>query len=75
MFSLLGDAITLMVTGMGFVFAFLGLMVFLVPYIQKIAPADAPASSNVRSNTNNGIAPDTIAAISAAIAQYRKRQN
>lgn len=75
--SLLGEALTLMITGMGFVFAFLGIMVYIIPLLKKL-PADPipearPSVQPVSTPIPDGVSPDVIAAISAAISQYRRK--
>jgi len=73
--SSLGTALTLMFTGMGFVFAFLGFLVYIIPLIQKYAPEDPiPAPKPVRKKaTSNVIPEDVMAAITIAVEKYRKR--
>jgi len=76
--SLLFDAATLMVTGMAFVFLFLTLLVYLVTLMAKIVPQEQPVVPPVPSNkaksaqpTTQGTNPQVVAAISAAVKQYR----
>jgi oxaloacetate decarboxylase gamma subunit len=77
--SLLIEASTLMVTGMLVVFLFLTLMVLAVTLMSKILPVETPELSpdSVTSRENppilseTGPGPRVIAAISAAVHQYR----
>jgi oxaloacetate decarboxylase gamma subunit len=78
--SQLGDAAVLMGTGMTFVFLFLTILVFLVSLMAKLVPQELPAAPVVPSKKiqNNhpstaGSNPQVIAAISAAVKQYRSR--
>lgn len=75
--NLLWQAATIMVTGMGVVFLFLTIMVYLVTLMSKLVPKESlpeivprtkPAAANA-----GGIDPQTIAAISAAVHQYRTK--
>ncbi|RQW62931.1 oxaloacetate decarboxylase subunit gamma [Vibrio viridaestus] len=73
--SLLWQAAAIMVTGMGVVFLFLSIMVFLVGLMSKLIPQEAPPqlSRKVSSATStpSGVEPQVVAAISAAVHQYR----
>lgn len=77
------EAGTLMLAGMVFVFAFLGILVviinmFLAPLAEKFP--DAVESSNTRPTINSnkpsdhGVSAPIVAAISAAVSQYRQQQ-
>jgi oxaloacetate decarboxylase (Na+ extruding) subunit gamma len=74
--SLLQEAATIMLTGMFVVFGFLSILIYLVQLLSKLAPADAVSipkpATNVESN-HTGVQPDVVAAISAAVHQYRQR--
>ncbi len=75
------EAGTLMLAGMVFVFIFLGFLVaiinlFLAPLAEKFP--DVVSSSPTRPTLNNksadkGISPSVVAAISAAVSQYRQQ--
>ena len=75
------EAGTLMLSGMVFVFAFLGLLVVLINTVLKklaetypdpvVAPR-APKKSN-KNNLKNTSSSSTVAAISAAVSQYRSQ--
>ena len=82
MTSLFVEAGTLMLTGMVFVFVFLGLLVmFINGVLKKLAikyPDPIIQKKPVRS-TNvtkpvDGISPNIVAAISAAVSKYRQQQ-
>ncbi|ENM5721890.1 oxaloacetate decarboxylase subunit gamma [Vibrio mimicus] len=75
--SLLMDAATLMVTGMAVVFLFLTLLVYLVRLMSRVIPQEAPEaaatpkkSQKVQPATDS-VSPQVVAAISAAVHQYR----
>ena len=73
---LLWEAATIMVTGMVVVFLFLSILIYLVTLLAKFAPKDAPPApvANKPSSTavnHNGVQPEIVAAISAAVHQYR----
>ncbi|WP_240004029.1 MULTISPECIES: oxaloacetate decarboxylase subunit gamma [Vibrio] len=74
--SLLIDAATLMGTGMAVVFVFLTILVYLVRLMSKCLPDEAlpeakpvPAHNRIPSATTAN--PQVVAAISAAVHQYR----
>ncbi|SJN55752.1 oxaloacetate decarboxylase subunit gamma [Vibrio ruber] len=75
--SLLSEAATLMMTGMLVVFAFLTIMVYLVTLMSKIVPQETPplppdASQSPQTLTHStDVSPQVVAAISAAVHQYR----
>ncbi len=75
--SLLGDAAVLMLTGMTVVFIFLTILVFLVRLLSKLVPEEAPQPSIAPAQakkiqpSTSGVQPQVVAAISAAIHQYR----
>ena len=75
--QLFSQAATLMVVGMGFVFAFLGLLIvviklFITPLAQKFPDAIPKTSKNERVPSNDKS--KIVAAIAIAIKQYRKKQ-
>lgn len=79
------EAGTLMIAGMVFVFAFLGLLIVFVntvlvslsrKYPDVVAQTSAPKA--VKSNNNqktDSIPPGVIAAISSAVNSYREKHN
>ncbi|GAB59451.1 OadG family protein [Rheinheimera nanhaiensis] len=76
--ELLLEAASLMLIGMGAVFAFLLLLVFIVQLISRVMqryfPAKATASNVVTTPGSSGPSAAVIAAISTAIHQYRQQQ-
>jgi len=77
------EAGTLMLTGMVFVFAFLGLLVVFInavlaklaiKYPDAVAQAK-PARALKSKKSSNGISADVVAAISSAVHQYRTQHN
>ena len=75
--SLLGDAATLMVTGMSVVFIFLTILVYLVRLMSKLVPEEvpepiaAPKTIKKSQSTPSAVSPQVVAAISSAVHQYR----
>lgn len=75
--SLLVDAAALMVTGMGVVFIFLTILIFLVRLMSKLVPQEvpppitAPKAAKNQTNHTSTVSPHVVAAISAAIHQHR----
>ncbi|KJY81748.1 oxaloacetate decarboxylase subunit gamma [Vibrio galatheae] len=75
--SLLIDAATLMVTGMAVVFIFLTILVYLVRLMSKLVPEEVPApiatpiQNNKVQSSSSAVSPKVVAAISAAVHQYR----
>jgi oxaloacetate decarboxylase gamma subunit len=75
--SLLLQAANLMLTGMVGVFVFLSILIFVVQKLARFA-GDEPINEQVVKRTprpaNNGVSTAHIAAISAAITQYRTKK-
>jgi len=77
MSELMSNAIDLMVAGMGFVFVFLVILVFVTTIMSKLVMKYAPAPEPVApsaSNSNAGNASNDaqlLAVLSAAVAKYR----
>ena len=78
------EAGTLMLAGMVFVFAFLGLtIVFINVVLKRLAIKFPDAVIQTRSTRSNqktkqnvdGISPKVVAAITSAVTQYRKQHN
>ncbi|MGL4829601.1 MAG: oxaloacetate decarboxylase subunit gamma [Vibrio sp.] len=75
--SLLMDAATLMVTGMAVVFLFLTLLVYLVRLMSRVIPQEVPeAAATLKKSqkiqpATDSMSPQVVAAISAAVHQYR----
>lgn len=75
--SQLIEATTLMVTGMGVVFIFLTILIFLIRFMSTLVPQEVPeklvAAKTTKANqsTSSTVSPQVVAAISAAIQQHR----
>ena len=70
--QLLVQSLQLLGLGMGAVFIILTLLILLITIVSKIVPEEAsPAPPTAARPTIN---PDHIAAITAAIQQYKKRR-
>ena len=77
MSELMSEALSLMLVGMGFVFVFLTILVFLTGLMSKLvlkyAPAPEPAAPVAKAapQQNNVNDPQLLAVLSAAVAKYR----
>lgn len=76
MSELMSDAVNLMLVGMGFVFVFLTILVFLTGLMSKLvikfAPAPQPAAPAAKPASNDNVDdPQLLAVLSAAVAKYR----
>ena len=71
--QLLVQSLQLLGLGMGAVFIILSLMILLISLVSKIVPEETARSAPAPAATA-GIDSDHIAAITAAIHQYRKRR-
>ncbi len=71
--SLLLEAFNLLFIGMLFVTSFLGILVFIIPFLNKIVPDDpVPVQVAAKPSTPQNIEQETlVAVISAAVQQYR----
>jgi oxaloacetate decarboxylase (Na+ extruding) subunit gamma len=80
------EAGTLMLTGMVFVFGFLGLLVvFIKTILSKLADKYPDAVAQTRASGGKkaankkklakGISPSVVAAVTSAVAQYRQKNN
>ena len=80
------EAGKLMLTGMVFVFAFLGLLVvFIKTILSKLAEKYPDAVAQTRATggkqsagqkkLTKGISPSVVAAVTSAVTQYRKQNN
>lgn len=70
------NAAEIMLVGMGAVLAFLLLLIAIMSLMAKWIPQPKPAAANPSSNASNSdssqtVAPNTLAAISAAVHRYR----
>ncbi|MBY5947459.1 oxaloacetate decarboxylase subunit gamma [Photobacterium rosenbergii] len=73
---LLWEAATIMATGMVVVFLFLSILIYLVQLLAKIAPKETPDAPAPRQPSpvavnHDGVQPEVVAAISAAVHRYR----
>jgi len=80
MTDLMSQAVDLMIAGMGFVFAFLVILVFATTFMSKLILRFAPPEPVTPASTQRAkpkapasVDPDTAEAIKQAIAQYRSR--
>ncbi|MDD9197247.1 oxaloacetate decarboxylase subunit gamma [Aliivibrio sp. S3MY1] len=76
--SLLLEAATLMLTGMGVVFVFLTILVYLVQLMSKLLPVELPPKQVLAVQKNldldqTTVQPQVIAAISAAVKLHRQK--
>jgi len=71
--NLISDGLQLMLIGMSMVFIFLSVLVILTSLMQKILVTDSSNTNVVASN--NQINQDEIAAVSAAVHQYRQNNS
>ncbi|QSP94203.1 OadG family protein [Marinobacter salinisoli] len=77
--DLMSQAVDLMIAGMGFVFAFLIVLVFATLLMSKIIarfapePATPAKTPRAKPKAPSPVDPDTAEAIKKAIAQYRSR--
>ena len=79
--SLMREAAVLMVTGMSVVFVFLTVLVYIVRLMSKLVPEELPPQARTITQRKTftdttGVKPEVVAAISAAVQQYRSaKQN
>lgn len=75
--DLLLESATLMLIGMVSVFTFLLLLVLLMTVmsglLRRFAPVQGPDNSRKSETASNGVSPAVVAAISAAVHQYRQQ--
>ncbi|WP_214000340.1 OadG family transporter subunit [Arsukibacterium sp.] len=75
--DLLLESATLMLIGMVSVFTFLLLLVLLMTVmsslLRRYAPLKATDTANKADTVANGVSPAVVAAISAAVHQYRQQ--
>jgi oxaloacetate decarboxylase gamma subunit len=75
--SLIFEAAELMLVGMIVVFVFLTILIFAVKSMSSIVlkfQVEAPQASVAKPSSSQGVPPAHIAAISAAVSQYRQKQ-
>jgi len=71
----LATAANIMLLGMVCVFVFLGLLVLAIKLLEKIAREDTPPVDNSMAQSTPHIDNNVIAAISAAVHQYRRSKS
>jgi oxaloacetate decarboxylase gamma subunit len=78
--ELMTQAVDLMIAGMGFVFAFLIVLVFATLIMSKLLnrfsapePATPARTSRAKPKAPSSVDPDTAEAIKQAVAQFRSR--
>ncbi|OEY67778.1 OadG family protein [Marinobacter sp. X15-166B] len=78
--ELMTQAVDLMIAGMGFVFAFLVILVIATTLMSKVIvrfappePATPVRTPRAKSSAPESVDPDTVEAIKKAIAQFRAR--
>lgn len=72
----LAIAANIMLLGMVCVFAFLGLLVVAIKVLERIAKEDnLPVASSVTDAASTTIDNNVVAAISAAVHQYRRKNS
>lgn len=73
------EALNLMLLGMVVVFAFLSLLIILMSIMSRLAlkhfPEQPVSPNKPRSAPNSGVPANVIAAITAAVHQYRNKNN
>ena len=76
--SLVAQGLELMVFGMGVVFVFLTMLVFVTGFmsklVNKIAPVQEAAPVPVRAAAPQGVDPQLLKVLSAAVKEHRARQ-
>lgn len=77
--SLVEQGLELMVFGMGAVFVFLTMLVFITTLmsklVNKIAPEAEPVAAPVRAaRSQSGVDPQLLKVLSAAVKEHRERQ-
>lgn len=73
MTELIAAGVELMLVGMGIVFAFLGMLIVAIQGMSELLMRFFPEQPAVEIPVNRAIDSSTVAAISAAIHQYRAK--
>lgn len=71
--EMLSSGIELMLIGMGIVYSFLAMLVFAIGAMSSVIQRFFPELPSPHQLTQHGDDPGTIAAITAAVHQYRKK--
>ncbi len=76
--SLVAQGLELMIFGMGVVFVFLAMLVFVTGFMSKLvnkfAPEPQPVPAPARAATPQGVDPQLLKVLSAAVKEHRARQ-
>ncbi len=76
--GLVGQGLELMIFGMGVVFVFLTMLVFVTGFmsklVNKIAPEQQPVPVPARAAAPQGVDPQLLKVLSAAVKEHRARQ-
>lgn len=75
MTGLISSGIELMFAGMGIVFVFLAMLVVAINMMSALVQRYFPDGSTKFSNVSSGIDKSTVAAIAAAVHQYRSKHH
>lgn len=67
------EALNIMLLGMGLVFAFLSLLIAGINIVARLVASEPVEQSTTVVPNNNDIEPQVVAAITAAIHQYRRQ--
>lgn len=78
--SLLWEAANITLTGMGVVFVFLTILVYLVSLMSRLLPKEEPVvppnpKRKQSQSSDDNVSPQVIAAISAAVHAYRSESS
>ncbi len=71
--QLMIQSLQLLGLGMGAVFIILLSLIVIITLVSKLVPEELPPSVNSSSATRNNTKNDHVAAISAAVRQYRQK--
>ncbi|MDK2777790.1 MAG: OadG family protein [Pseudomonadota bacterium] len=76
--SLVAQGLELMIFGMGVVFVFLTMLVFVTGFMSKLvnkfAPEPQPVPAPARAAAPQGVDPQLLKVLSAAVKEHRARQ-
>ncbi|NVK38733.1 MAG: OadG family protein [Gammaproteobacteria bacterium] len=78
MSPIVADGLGLMVFGMGMVFVFLTILIFATNImslvVNKYFPEAAPAPAKVKKQPSQGVDPQLLKVLAAAVKEHRSRQ-